>query len=244
MARYEESCQAHLMANPEFDNGGAGRGSQPKASGYAENYITEALAMALRNPSPQVSFTLAEEAEAMGLYRQASTAYQAAIDRSNEVRADWYYRLGKSLTLAEDFKAAAASFRMSRVFDYAHGVDTTDYRKDRGLLNVMYYTSWRESVPLREDVILYESFHGDSISCNPLAIFEELSRREEFDDYLHVWVANDNALYSERRQETHEMSQSSDAIVQATDDTSLPQNTSLTTSPSLNTFLPGLDSNT
>lgn len=193
MGRYEEACQAHLAAIPELDNNGASLGSQPKASGHAENYIADALAMALRDPSPQVSFTLAEEAESMGLYRHASTAYQAAIDRSNEVRGDWYYRLGKTLTLAEDFRAAAASFRMSRVFDDAHGVDTTDYRKDRGLLNVMHYTSWRESVPLREDVILYESFHGDSISCNPLAIFEEVSRRDEFDDFLHVWVANDNA---------------------------------------------------
>ncbi|WP_426978421.1 CDP-glycerol glycerophosphotransferase family protein [Pseudarthrobacter sp. O4] len=191
--RYEEACAAHLIAKPGLNGAGdafAGHGESP--SRYAENFIDDALRAALRNPSSLVSVAVAEKAASLGLYRQAAIAYQAAIDRSNEVHSDWYYRLGNALTLANDFKSAAASFRMSRVFDDAHGVDTTGYRKDKGLLDVMYYTSWRESLQLREDVVLYESFHGDSISCNPLAIFEELSRREAFDGYLHVWVANDN----------------------------------------------------
>lgn len=191
LERYEEACQAHLKAKPELIDAGSRGTAETKPSGYAQRYIAEALALALCNPSPQISFSVAEKAASLGLHRQAATAYQAAIDRSNEVLADWYYKLGYALTLAKDFKAAAASFRMTRVFDDAHGVDTTAYRKDRGLRDVMYYTSWRESVPLRENVILYESFHGDSVSCNPLAIFEELSRRAEFDGYLHVWVAND-----------------------------------------------------
>lgn len=193
MERYEEACAAHLLAAPTLASGTSIEVGT-SASDYAEKHVDDALRAALRNPAPEASIAVAEKAISLGLNLQAAAAYQAAIDRSNEVHSDWYYRLGNALALAHDFKEAAASFRMSRVFDDAHGVDTTGYRKDKGLLDVMYYTSWRESLPLRENVVLYESFHGDSISCNPLAIFEELCRREEFDGYLHVWVANDKTF--------------------------------------------------
>jgi CDP-glycerol glycerophosphotransferase len=195
LERYEEACAAHRLAAPALvDSSAASNGTATAASDYAEKYVEDALQAALRNPAPQASMAVAEKAVSLGLYRQAAHAYQAAIDRSNEVHSDWYHRLGQALTLNREFKSAAASFRMSRVFDQAHGVDTTGYRKDKALLDVMYYTSWRESLPLRDKVVLYESFHGESISCNPLAIFEELTRRQEFDGYLHVWVANDKAF--------------------------------------------------
>jgi CDP-glycerol glycerophosphotransferase len=188
--RHEDACRAHLMARPALSDSAA---ADLEPSEYAETFIDDALEVALRNPSPQASFSVAETAESLGLYRQASAAYQAAIDRSNDVHADWYFRLGRTLTLSHEFTSAASSFRMTRAFDDAHGVDTTGYRKDKKLLDVMYYTSWRENLPLRDDVIIYESFHGDSVSCNPLAIFEEVCRRKEFDRFLHVWVANDEA---------------------------------------------------
>ncbi|MEV7637977.1 CDP-glycerol glycerophosphotransferase family protein [Pseudarthrobacter enclensis] len=190
MERYEEACDAHLQANPVLaDSVAAGPTSK-----YGATHVNDALYFALRNPAPEASMAVAETAASLGLHREAATAYQAAIDRCSDVHSNWYYRLGAALTLAKDYEAAAASFRMSRVFDSAHGVDTAGYRKDKGLLNIMYYTSWRDSTPLRDHVILYESFHGASISCNPLAIFEELSQREEFDGYLHVWVANEKTL--------------------------------------------------
>lgn len=195
LERYEEACAAHWLGGPApVDSIAASNGAASTASDYAEKYVDDALQAALRNPAPQASMEVADKAFSLGLYSQAADAYQAAIDRSNEIRSGWFYRLGQSLTLTHEFKSAAASFRMGRVFDHAHGVDTTGYRKDKALLDVMYYTSWRESLPLRENVVLYESFHGESISCNPLAIFEELIRRREFDGYLHVWVANDKTF--------------------------------------------------
>lgn len=195
LERYEEACAAHLKARPDLSgNSEAPGGIEIAQSRYAEQHIDDALEAALRNPAWKASLTVADRAASLGFHRQASAAYQAAIDRSNEVHSDWFYRLGNALVRSGDFKSAAASFRMTRAFDYAHGVDTTGYRKDKALLDVMYYTSWRESLSLRENVVLYESFHGDSISCNPLAIFEELTRRQEFDGYLHVWVANDKAF--------------------------------------------------
>ena len=195
LGRYEEACAAHLMAKPELnDTVAAFGGRQDALTSYAEQHMNDALEAALRNPSATANSDVAEKALSLGLYRHAATAYQAAIDRSDDAPSDWYYRLGKVLTLISDFKSAAEIFRMSRTFDDAHGVNTAGYRKDKALLDLMHYTSWRESLPLREKVILYESFHGDSISCNPLAIFEEITRRPEFSDYLHVWVAKDAAF--------------------------------------------------
>lgn len=50
------------------------------------------------------------------------------------------------------------------------------------------YTHYYESLPLRDKTILYESFHGRLMSCNPYAIFKFLLHDERFSDFTHIWV--------------------------------------------------------
>jgi CDP-glycerol glycerophosphotransferase len=46
---------------------------------------------------------------------------------------------------------------------------------------------WRRR-PIRPNVIVYESFAGNGMLCNPEAIFRGLRERPEFSDFQHVWV--------------------------------------------------------
>lgn len=39
--------------------------------------------------------------------------------------------------------------------------------------------------------VVYESFHGKGMSCNPYAIFRYLLNSSEFKELLHIWVIND-----------------------------------------------------
>ncbi len=56
---------------------------------------------------------------------------------------------------------------------------------------VEHYTEAREVLALREDVILYESFHGAKISCNPLALCLRLLEQDPEERWTHVWAIRD-----------------------------------------------------
>lgn len=45
-------------------------------------------------------------------------------------------------------------------------------------------------MPIKDNVILYESFAGAGMIDSPYAIFLEFLRNKKFDDYIHVWVIN------------------------------------------------------
>jgi len=41
-----------------------------------------------------------------------------------------------------------------------------------------------------ENIILYESFYGRSMSCNPYALFKSFMMRDDFKNYQHIWIIN------------------------------------------------------
>ncbi|MBU8737929.1 glycosyltransferase [Bacillus licheniformis] len=47
------------------------------------------------------------------------------------------------------------------------------------------------SLPIKEKTVLYEAYHGRSISGNCYAIFLKLVEDKDFKDFHHVWVIND-----------------------------------------------------
>lgn len=50
------------------------------------------------------------------------------------------------------------------------------------------YTYYYETLKIQEKTILYETFHGRLMSCNPYAIFKFLLQDERFKDFTHIWV--------------------------------------------------------
>ncbi len=53
------------------------------------------------------------------------------------------------------------------------------------------YAYYYKYCKVRDNVVLYESFYGKGMLCNPYAIFLELMGDPEFKDYIHVWVLKD-----------------------------------------------------
>jgi CDP-glycerol glycerophosphotransferase len=49
------------------------------------------------------------------------------------------------------------------------------------------YAYWREQ-PVEPKTVLYESFSGNGMLCNPEALFREMLSSPEFSDFTHVWV--------------------------------------------------------
>lgn len=51
--------------------------------------------------------------------------------------------------------------------------------------------AYARSKPIAHDTVLYESFAGNGVLCNPEAIFRHLLNRPDFDHLTHVWSIDD-----------------------------------------------------
>ncbi|UTI85594.1 CDP-glycerol glycerophosphotransferase family protein [Mammaliicoccus sciuri] len=51
---------------------------------------------------------------------------------------------------------------------------------------------------IKENCILYETFHGKSMTDNPYALFESLILDPEYKNYRHIWVINTLTLETEK----------------------------------------------
>ncbi|MCU6709196.1 CDP-glycerol glycerophosphotransferase family protein [Paenibacillus sp. J5C_2022] len=54
------------------------------------------------------------------------------------------------------------------------------------------YTKYFNENQINSNTILYESYHGKNMSCNPYAIFLEILKNPKYNDYKHIWALNDN----------------------------------------------------
>lgn len=53
------------------------------------------------------------------------------------------------------------------------------------------YAKYYKNLLIEDKVILYDSYFGRGMICNPYALFLELINNDDFKDYTHVWVIED-----------------------------------------------------
>ena len=146
----------------------------------------------LNNLDPNSHYRLGQCREHAEDWMAAAEAYGAAIERCSDFKSAWRYRRGFCLYMAGAYEAACEAFLDSRVYRHAHGASEKDMAtKALAIQYSTIYAEYRETLAIRENVILYESHIGSSVSCNPYAIFKALVDDPAYADYLHVWVLND-----------------------------------------------------
>ena len=139
-------------------------------------------------------FDLGEEYERAENWANASKSYEKALMRSNEHRSDWFYRLGYVLFRNGSFKEASYAFSRTMILNKPYGVDFSKYQKIPKTHQRMAYAEYLQ-LPIRQKTIVYESYLGGSIGCNPLAIFKSLMNNPSYAEWLHVWVINNNEVF-------------------------------------------------
>lgn len=201
---YEKACTAflHTRTDAELSHENA---SLPEAQTSLSNDYLESLKenlrslqksdSALRSKDQAAAFyKLGNQAERLRMWEEAAQAYRAAVSRSSAHNSLWNYRLGYALMQLGNFTEAATAFCETRIFKRAHGVDMSRYEKDAGLMQVMEYTEFLETLPIQKKTIVYESFLGASLGCNPYAIYRELIGRSDFSDFTHIWVVTNETV--------------------------------------------------
>ena len=52
----------------------------------------------------------------------------------------------------------------------------------------VFYAKYYEECAIESNMILYEAYAGRGLVCNPYAIFKYFTQRDDFKNYIHVWV--------------------------------------------------------
>ncbi len=178
------------------------RGKQEEAS---ELY---AAAYSLSNKN-DISFLLGLSLEKSFEYKKACEAYlkswngisltktsvaelEKKLARSN-FNPNIAWQLGKHLYEAGLYEEACKAFvktRRIRPF-MPYGVSRKKFDEDISFRLKAIYLDILEHDPIQEKCIFYESFLGNTMSCNPYAIFKKLKNSPEYAGYTHVWSIND-----------------------------------------------------
>lgn len=122
---------------------------------------------------------------------EAEKAYRQAISRDNELQSLWQYRLGFVLGKQLKYKEACEVLRSYRVMQRPHGVSEDILFKDLGYAEAAAYSEYYHVLPVVKNTVLYESFSGQGMSCNPYALFLYLFKNDKYKDLTHIWVIND-----------------------------------------------------
>ena len=191
--RFEAACHAFLSSEPALHKAISEERQLDKA-GVAPAPVNMTLNNRLNQISAEQrakeSFKVSSIALKLGDYDTAASALRMLISSNSAHNKEHFFHLGYAEYRIGSFRSAAQSFKQMRSNQSPHGVDTGAYNKDKSLKEVMSYTELCETLPLQPDIILYESSHGDSVNCNPYAIFEEICKSDH-ESFLHVWVCND-----------------------------------------------------
>jgi len=199
LERYEDSCNAFLMMKKinlslELDDNELSHNNLKKD---LKEYILQSidkLHTSLGNDTTNTMIwnKLAYLYIDIEEYGEAATAFENLIARTKIFNGNLYFALGNMLTRDGQYEKASKAFLEQRILQDAHGMSEDKYNKNQGLKIVVNYTEYYERYKIEEETILYESYHGRSISCNPYAIFKELYNDERFKNYKHIWIINNN----------------------------------------------------
>ena len=123
-------------------------------------------------------------------YVEAITHVRQAIARNDAHVPAWHYVLGCLLVKGGRLEEACEAFRNIRIIQAPYGAPENPLQDDKAFNKSALYTEYFEREPLDQEMVLLESFHGASISCNPYAIFTKMLESDKFANFTYVWVIN------------------------------------------------------
>ncbi|MES2474370.1 MAG: CDP-glycerol glycerophosphotransferase family protein [Verrucomicrobiota bacterium] len=177
------------------------RSLKPGATGSRKRYSTAAEITARLEKDATAAadwFDLGTALEAAGDKTGAESAYRQAATRSGDHAPQYWHRLGRSLAALGKHREACEAYRHMRILQRNPGIAEDHFRRHAKFRRTASYVEYSEVLPLLEKTVLYESFHGRMLSCNPFALFLHLLASPDHADWTHIWVVEDLKLAPER----------------------------------------------
>lgn len=124
-------------------------------------------------------------------YENAADAFYQAVYRTDNHNGRLYFYLALSLYNSGEEVRAADYFRQVRRNGSAYSVIGQSYRTSARVRKHGIYAEYYENLSLKKNWILYESYGGAGMSCNPYAMFLAALGDKRFSNFKHVWVIDD-----------------------------------------------------
>ena len=131
-------------------------------------------------------------------WEEAEKSYKNALERQDKFTPDLYYRLGYVLNKQDKNQEANKAFLEQRILQDAHGVAEDSFNKNKNFNQVATYAEYFKKNDLLKNSIMYESYGGVGMSCNPYAMFLDILEDERFQDWKHIWVIDDHSKIPEK----------------------------------------------
>lgn len=125
-----------------------------------------------------------------GDMNNAEFSYKQIMLRENEYNSETYYKYGLVLAKQSKYELASKVLINCRQFQKLYGLSEKKLN-DNNFKHVAIYNEYYDSLDIEKNTILFESFSGVAMSCNPLAIFLEMKNSNKFNNFLLIWVVND-----------------------------------------------------
>lgn len=132
------------------------------------------------------------EAYAAAEWERAREAFADVAHRNQDHHPDLWAAYGKAAARTGAIDEAAQAFEEFLVFRQPEGLRVPRWEKSASSRRVATYAEFRERLAVDPRVIVWESFHGASVSCNPKALFDHVVDRPEFAGHTHVWAVEDD----------------------------------------------------
>lgn len=126
-----------------------------------------------------------------GQHGLALEFFNAACMRDSAQNESWYFHKGLAAYASGNKVEALEAFLRSRTFARPHGISAEQYLKQKWRRDLMEYSEFTDVLPISNGTVLYESYFGNQITCNPLAIYKHLINSKDYDGLTHYWVVND-----------------------------------------------------
>jgi len=142
---------------------------------------------------PVLWLRLAETLSSAGDLTAADQAYREHERRVPEINLLHRAQHASVLARLGNDEAACELLLAAREFALPDGlpvgtVINSDHARRRAL-----YVEYCERYELAQQTVLFESYWGDKVACNPLAIYRSMVRDERFRDHTFVWVVKADA---------------------------------------------------
>ena len=110
---------------------------------------------------------------------------------------------------SEDFAIEKAVKEWNRLFNRVMGIKTFYMKNEEQILECREkyplrtgYAEFVKEYQIRDNTILYESFGGRGMICNPYALFLYLLEKEEYQNYTHIWCLRTSRITENKLKNT------------------------------------------
>jgi CDP-glycerol glycerophosphotransferase len=126
-------------------------------------------------------------------HKYAANFFDHAVQRNEKFEPWLTTKLAESRLKSGDLSGSNAAFMQAGLLSKTYGMEDNKDRQNEGFRIASDYTEMLNGLSIDEQSILYESYHGASISCNPLALFRDLIQHAHYQSWRHVWVINERS---------------------------------------------------